>query len=422
MTNEYRVIFAGAVLEGFELEAVKKIASERLKASPQQIDRLFSGRNAVLKKGLSHELGERYVAELRRIGMMVELDIQQPEAPATLAPPVAPPVKPVAAAAHPAPIASSDLEKTQIANPDALARYLRDEVDPSSAPTLIVPRTQVAEMTRQAVSSEHQDPGSMPTFVVPRAQLDETRRQIEQALSDSADPSSAPTLIVPRAQVAEAQRRAQEALGDIDPANAPTLIVPRSDTAKNPMTATVIVEQDAEHLRNSAVGSNKKHDPERTLIANEGALEAYLAANPGSSPMGNMTSTDLSIPGNLPGHEAPPPLTPEAPKNPPVGSIRPRRSGSLANVMELDAPATAESVIPATAASAPLRPFQAQTPHDSAGDATEWVSLRDDSDGDNADLSKNTLTGLPPKLQLLLLAIGAACLLALIMWLTKQLP
>ncbi|GAB2880941.1 hypothetical protein GCM10027046_06410 [Uliginosibacterium flavum] len=396
MASEYRVIFAGAVLEGFALEAVKQTAGGRLKASPQQVDRLFSGRNAVLKKGLSREMGERYIAELRRIGMMVELDIQQPEAPALASPaiaaPVAPPAQALAVTRYPAAIASNDLEKTQIANPDALARYLRDEVDPSNAPTLIVPRTQVAAMTRQAATE--QDPSSMPTFVVPRSQLDETRRQIEQTLSDQADPS-----------------------------NAPTLIVPRSNAAKGGVTATVIVGQDADHLRTGPSGVTKKHDPERTLIANEGALEAYLAANPGSSPLGNMTSTDLSAGSTLGGHEAPPPPAPESPKSTPPGSIRARRTGSLANVMELDAPApTAAVAVPAEIASAPLRPFQAQSPHSSAGDATEWVSLRDDSDSDRTNSNRNTLTGLSPKLQLVLLALGSACLLALIMWLTQQLP
>lgn len=415
MASEYRVIFAGAVLEGFALEAVKQTAGERLKASPQQVDRLFSGRNAVLKKGLSREMGERYVAELRRIGMMVELDIQQPEAPAmasqAIAAPVAPPAQALAVTKHPAAIASNDLEKTQIANPDALARYLRDEVDPSNAPTLIVPRPQVAAMTRQAAAE--QDPSSMPTFVVPRSQLDETRRQIEQALSDSADPANAPTLIVPRSQVAEAQRRAHEALADMDPANAPTLIVPRSNTTKTPMTATVIVGQDAEHLRGNTLGDSRKHDPERTLIANEGALEAYLAANPGSNPMGNMTSTDITPASALPGHEVASEIAPQTPKAAPAGSIRPRRTGSLENVMELDAAAPAAAAVSVTpTAAAPLRPFQAHTSH-IASDPAEQV---DDGDYNNPDPSTSTLTGLSPKLQLTLMAVGAACLLALIIW------
>ena len=93
MSTEYRVMFAGVVLDGFDVETVKKTAAMRLKASNEQITRLFSGRTAILKKGLSHELGERYITELRRIGMLVKL-----EAISTV---VAPPVPTVVLPATP---------------------------------------------------------------------------------------------------------------------------------------------------------------------------------------------------------------------------------------------------------------------------------------------------------------------------------
>lgn len=385
MATEYRVIFAGAVLAGFELDAVKQTAGARLKASPEQVNRLFSGCSAVLKKGLSHELGERYIAELRRIGMVVELVAEVPAAPVMVIEPVTLAAQPAAVPArHAAAIASNDLEKTQIANPEALARYLRDDIDPSSAPTLIVPRSQVTEYSRQTGT---QDPSSMPTFIVPRTQLEETRRQIQQALSDHDDPS-----------------------------NAPTLIVPRSGTAKSGVSATVITGQGADHLRVSPTAANKKHDPERTLIANEGALEAYLAANAGSSPMGNMTSTDITPANTLPGHEVPQSPEPVVTKTTPPGSIRARRTESLANVMELDLPATPANSAPQIS---PMRPFQAQMPHDETAETAETGYSGNDTHGNPDSKTNSNRRGTSSSNRLLLLAaLGAACLLALIVWLT----
>jgi len=156
-----------------------------LKASEEQITRLFSGRSAVLKKGLSKEMGEHYVSELKRIGMHVRLEVI--------------PVAPV--------VVASDLEKTQLATPDALARYLNDVPDQYRAPSM----------------------------------------------SD-----------------------------------------PKADDAPSNVSQTTNLRNGTGSLHGKS--EHKAHDPERTLIANAGALEAYLAANSVASPMGSMTSTDITLP------------------------------------------------------------------------------------------------------------------------------
>lgn len=224
METEYRVVFAGKSLDGFASEEVRKVASARLKASPEQIARIFSGKPAVLKKGLTEKSGAHYVTELRRIGMDVRLESNTP--PSTMPTPKAPEAP-----------GSNDLEKTQVATPDALARYLRDEPNMASAPTLVMPRA-----SQLAVEKNSQ--ADIQTLVVTREAQDAVRQQIAQSLSAmAANPSSAPTLIVNKGS--------------------------HTDLALPPSFA-----------RLHATGPELQHDPERTLIANSGALEAYLAANP----------------------------------------------------------------------------------------------------------------------------------------------
>lgn len=117
MSSEYRVVFKGEVLPGFDPATVRSKAQSKLKTTPEQIERLFAGRPAVLKKGIGRELAERYVQELSRIGMRVELaQMPQTEAPKTA------PLPP-----------SSDLEKTQLADPQAMSRYLQEPAAPPAA-------------------------------------------------------------------------------------------------------------------------------------------------------------------------------------------------------------------------------------------------------------------------------------------------
>lgn len=70
----FRVVFGGQTLAGFDRHAVIRAATQRMKATPEQIAKVFSGRKVVLKKGLSEEIGGRYLIELRKIGMLVMLE------------------------------------------------------------------------------------------------------------------------------------------------------------------------------------------------------------------------------------------------------------------------------------------------------------------------------------------------------------
>lgn len=88
----FKVVFWGDVVPGFAREAVMQAAAARLKASPAQIGQIFGGTKAVLKRHVSAETGTRYVTELARIGMQIELEVETVEVP------VPPPERPASAA------------------------------------------------------------------------------------------------------------------------------------------------------------------------------------------------------------------------------------------------------------------------------------------------------------------------------------
>lgn len=72
----FKVVFWGRILAGFEREAVMRAAAARLKLSPAQLARVFDGSKAVLKRGVAAEVGTRYVVELARIGMQIDLEVE----------------------------------------------------------------------------------------------------------------------------------------------------------------------------------------------------------------------------------------------------------------------------------------------------------------------------------------------------------
>ena len=80
MEKQYRLIFKGDLLAGFDPTEIRQRASQRLGASPAQIGRLFSGQAVTLKRGLSIDAAARYARELRLLGMRmhVELDATAP--------------------------------------------------------------------------------------------------------------------------------------------------------------------------------------------------------------------------------------------------------------------------------------------------------------------------------------------------------
>jgi len=77
----FKVVFWGKTVKGFGKTQVMRAVPRRLRVDEAQVVRLFSGGKAVLKRGVTAEVGVRYVTELARIGMQVELEIETESLP-----------------------------------------------------------------------------------------------------------------------------------------------------------------------------------------------------------------------------------------------------------------------------------------------------------------------------------------------------
>lgn len=77
----YRIEFNGRLLNGFDPQFVRLEVGVRLRLREAQIERLFSGQTVVLKKAVSAESSQAYLAELHSIGLdavLVPLDTPEP--------------------------------------------------------------------------------------------------------------------------------------------------------------------------------------------------------------------------------------------------------------------------------------------------------------------------------------------------------
>ncbi len=74
MTDQtYQVVFRGQIAPDASIETVKANLAKLFKTDEAKIDRLFAGREVVLKKGLGQEEGDRYRALLAKAGALCDL-------------------------------------------------------------------------------------------------------------------------------------------------------------------------------------------------------------------------------------------------------------------------------------------------------------------------------------------------------------
>lgn len=85
---DFKVVFWGRVLPGFERTAVMAAAAKRLRVSPAQLMQMFAGSKVVLKRGVTAEQGARLVVDLALIGMQIELEVEQAASPVQQAQPM----------------------------------------------------------------------------------------------------------------------------------------------------------------------------------------------------------------------------------------------------------------------------------------------------------------------------------------------
>lgn len=276
MEPSYRVVFRGDLRPGFELSAVKQAAEVRLKAPAAMLAQLFSGRRVILKKGISQEIGQRYLAELENLGMQAFLEAEATEPPAIADAPPTPAVTPPAVA--PSPVAGSDMKLN-----------LAPALDPAYPQDLsaYAPPTEIVSLGSRHAGAE------ATVFVHRNTALDEDLLKLAEAASAPipglppraaaepppahAIPPAEPTVFVPRD--AKMIRQMLDT-----PAPEPTVFVPKpggqtTTSDLPPAEATVFVP------RSKPSAPRRSFDSERTLIASAETLAEYFSAtNPVQNP------------------------------------------------------------------------------------------------------------------------------------------
>lgn len=108
--HTYQIVVTGQLVAGAELEQVKDRVAKLFNAPVAKLAPLFSGRRAVVKKGLDHAAAQRYVAVLIEAGLLAAAE---PElAAAASAGGVAPTLAPVGVTLVDAPVVTPPLIDT----------------------------------------------------------------------------------------------------------------------------------------------------------------------------------------------------------------------------------------------------------------------------------------------------------------------
>lgn len=178
----FKVVFNGQILPGFEADAVAVAAARRLSLGPLQVEKLFSGKKAVLKRGISERRGLRYVAELATLGMQTTL-VGEDEAPGE--PEATPPVPALDAEVPPALVTTQfevpphahdgdDLPEPEHESIDHAATLLVDParlVEQMNYAPPPIPAAPVAPLPRKAIEApaEAAGPASMTLSLEPLA-------------------------------------------------------------------------------------------------------------------------------------------------------------------------------------------------------------------------------------------------------------
>lgn len=206
MEPPLRIVFCGEVIEGFDAEEVRLSARSRLNASVSQIEQLFSGQPAILKKGLDAKSGARYLALLAHIGMRARLEPERRE----FEPPAPPPPEPF------------DPERTQLADVASFNRHIEalQRARPTAPVEASVPRAQAPEASLP--------PPPPPVAPAPSASTEEPEVRAPAAVVDT----PAPAVAAP-ASPWPSQRPRPEEMG---PTTEPQTVFFTEETPEKPAT------------------------------------------------------------------------------------------------------------------------------------------------------------------------------------------
>lgn len=71
----YQVVFSGELQEGFDLESTKRRFAQLLKIKKGQIDRFFTGKEYVLKKGIDEATAMKYAMAIAKTGCACNIEL-----------------------------------------------------------------------------------------------------------------------------------------------------------------------------------------------------------------------------------------------------------------------------------------------------------------------------------------------------------
>ncbi len=78
--GQYKIVVDGTVLDGFDEAHVKEEVARLFKLTdrPDKLEKLFSGKSVVAKRGQDHDSAERYVNTLRKAGLACHMELEEP--------------------------------------------------------------------------------------------------------------------------------------------------------------------------------------------------------------------------------------------------------------------------------------------------------------------------------------------------------
>ncbi|WP_018609684.1 DUF805 domain-containing protein [Uliginosibacterium gangwonense] len=90
MQQQFQIVFAGKILDGFSLEQVRAEAAKQLRLSPANLEALFCGRRAMLRQDLDFETADKVRERYAALGMKVHLEPQAASQATTVIAPSSP--------------------------------------------------------------------------------------------------------------------------------------------------------------------------------------------------------------------------------------------------------------------------------------------------------------------------------------------
>lgn len=86
-SQPFDIIFSGQLIEGNNLDEVKKRIEKLFKADSGLLDRLFSGKPVIIKSGVDDETATKYRVAFRKAGALIEIKPSKNEVRGDISPP-----------------------------------------------------------------------------------------------------------------------------------------------------------------------------------------------------------------------------------------------------------------------------------------------------------------------------------------------